>query len=750
MKILQVILIASILFLLNVHLASSQWVRTNGPCGGGGTIYSIIVKDSYVFVGSDAGIFRSVLNDTMWSQVSSGLPNSPVTALAKRGNVLFAGTQSSGVYISTNDGASWTPPADPLPFLNGYTVSALVVSDSVLLVSSMYGGGFLYLSTDTGTTWTQPNSTIHAFSFAAQGSNIYAANNLQYGLYHSTDYGLTWNQINPSLVGVYSVAAYNSYVFAGSTNHVSRSTDGGITWSLNDSVFNSTRVNTISVIENGSENNFILAGTDSGLFRSDDMGVSWSLVSSFPKTKYVCAIANNSNKYGTTPHIFAGTVGGIFRSTDNATTWKLNGLPIGNWFLASDGSILLSGMGYYGTTPFTGRPAAFSAIYRTTDDGMTWTETQPGFVKTNTVLRSLAINTNGKGSFNYFAGTRNLNTSFEGSFFLSTDNGLTWIVPDSAFNDRSAVSIAVNNSNIFASIAEGIYRSADYGITWTKINSNVTDLAANTFAYSGNNLFAGTGYRTITGGRPPIIKNVNDVFLSSDNGDTWTKIDSQITAQYLLTSLAANGSDLVVGAGFYSPTPGGTPLIGGTYHIIYNGTNWIVVDSGLIGNYVFSIINSNSYFFAGTSNGIFASPDNGTSWTAINSGLTDTSVSSLVISGTYLFAGTASGVWRRPLSEITFTNEPPPSSPKEFSLFQNYPNPFNPTTVIKYQLPASDYATLKVYDLLGREIANLVDEYKKAGYYNVRFDGNGLTSGMYFYRLTTKSFTITKSMILLK
>ena len=88
--------------------------------------------------------------------------------------------------------------------------------------------------------------------------------------------------------------------------------------------------------------------------------------------------------------------------------------------------------------------------------------------------------------------------------------------------------------------------------------------------------------------------------------------------------------------------------------------------------------------------------------------------------------------------------------PKEFCLYQNYPNPFNPNTKISWQSPVSGHQTLKVFDILGNEIATLVDEYKSAGNYEIRFDASGLSSGLYFYRLQAGSFIQTVKMILLK
>jgi len=86
----------------------------------------------------------------------------------------------------------------------------------------------------------------------------------------------------------------------------------------------------------------------------------------------------------------------------------------------------------------------------------------------------------------------------------------------------------------------------------------------------------------------------------------------------------------------------------------------------------------------------------------------------------------------------------------KYVLFDNYPNPFNPSTKITYQLPELNFVTLKVYDVLGNEVSTLVNEEKPAGSYEVEFNGKGLTSGIYFYRLRAGSFFEIKKMVLLK
>jgi len=88
--------------------------------------------------------------------------------------------------------------------------------------------------------------------------------------------------------------------------------------------------------------------------------------------------------------------------------------------------------------------------------------------------------------------------------------------------------------------------------------------------------------------------------------------------------------------------------------------------------------------------------------------------------------------------------------PKDYNISQNYPNPFNPSTEIKYALKDAGFVTIKVYDVLGRVVATLVNENKPAGYYTVNFDASRLSSGIYFYGITANGFTAVKKMILTK
>lgn len=108
------------------------------------------------------------------------------------------------------------------------------------------------------------------------------------------------------------------------------------------------------------------------------------------------------------------------------------------------------------------------------------------------------------------------------------------------------------------------------------------------------------------------------------------------------------------------------------------------------------------------------------------------------------------GVYEVPLSPIPTVDERDEIIPAKFELRQNYPNPFNPVTSIQYSVAGDQLVSLKVYDLLGREVATLVNERQPAGHYRVTFDARNLGSGIYFYKLSVGEFIQTRKMVLMR
>lgn len=99
--------------------------------------------------------------------------------------------------------------------------------------------------------------------------------------------------------------------------------------------------------------------------------------------------------------------------------------------------------------------------------------------------------------------------------------------------------------------------------------------------------------------------------------------------------------------------------------------------------------------------------------------------------------------------QVVSVNEPG-TLPTTYELYQNYPNPFNPATAIRYQLPVSAFVTLKVYDIVGREVATLVSDPQEPGTYTIEWDAREIASGVYFYRMQADGFTATRKLILLR
>ena len=103
---------------------------------------------------------------------------------------------------------------------------------------------------------------------------------------------------------------------------------------------------------------------------------------------------------------------------------------------------------------------------------------------------------------------------------------------------------------------------------------------------------------------------------------------------------------------------------------------------------------------------------------------------------------------------VIFENNNPPihdiNIPAKYDLSQNYPNPFNPTTKLEFGISNLGFVTLKVYDILGKEVKTLVNEIKPAGTYSVLFDGSNLASGVYFYRIEAGEFRDIRRMVLIK
>jgi len=382
---------------------------------------------------------------------------------------------------------------------------------------------------------------------------------------------------------------------------------------------------------------------------------------------------------------------------------------------AADGhSFAVSAFAVSGNNFFSGGPGG---VYLSTDGGAIWKRCNTGLADTN--ITSIAV----------FGQTLFAET-YESGIFRSTNNGVSWTQVNSGLTNTRVSSFAELGAIVFVATQSGVFRSSNNGTTWTQVNAGLTDTLVGSLAVMGGNVFA-----SARGG----------IFLSSNAGQSWIKIDSSLRNSHVIVfvnSLTAVGNILFA------------ETYGGVYRSTSNGASWTQVNVGLTDTVVFALANSGTNIFVGTRDGVFHSTNNGASWDQVNAGLiTDALVvPRLAVMGTNLIAGTIyAGIWSRPIQEMmTAVKTKSGSIPSRFALSQNYPNPFNPSTIINYQLPASSHVTMKVYDVLGREVTTLVDERQGAGVHAVTFNAGHLPSGVYLYHLQAGTFTETKKLTVLK
>ncbi|MDQ3101796.1 MAG: T9SS type A sorting domain-containing protein, partial [Bacteroidota bacterium] len=226
---------------------------------------------------------------------------------------------------------------------------------------------------------------------------------------------------------------------------------------------------------------------------------------------------------------------------------------------------------------------------------------------------------------------------------------------------------------------------------------------------------------------------------STDNGANWTVINSGMS--FLdITAIAINSNDHLFAAG--------TNMGGSMYRSMNNGDTWTEVINGLTNVNIQAItIDLAERIYVGTSGGAFMSDDNGDSWTEINNGLTTLDIRSLTVDANgQVIAGTAGGgVFKLDLSTAIAE-----AGNSDQLGVHNYPNPVSTSTTIVFDLPESTRITLNMFDMHGRQLAQLLDQVASAGRNTVQFDATGLQSGVYYYSLTANGRSVSRPMLIVK
>jgi hypothetical protein len=678
---------------------------------------------------------------------------------------IYAGTYKDGIVRSTDEGQTWK---QVLVFKYPTYPKMASTSENVTFCSAGDGGGF-YRTTDNGGSWLRVgpgDSTASIRGVAVNSLNQVFASEFD-SVYRSSDSGRTWTPINNGLptmfnpgqivvsnAGTTSTLFLSGYDYAASLTKLFRSTDNGNSWIV---VLSQSNIDNMLVHSNG----YVFLRGSSGAMRSTDNGSLWQVIQRTPMMSM-----SNGDLWTTEDWLRI-----LLRSTDNGVTWTVfDTVSTGGVDCLTCGP---NGAVYMGTEG--------TGLFRTTNNGATWTQTNTGFPNSTTQVTTIS---GARGGF-MIAGTAGFGS------YVSTDYGDTWSRNDPGFLilNKTTRMVVHPSMKIFSAGSNALVAvSSDGGNHWWNPSQSVVAYDA-AMDGSGNVYTCGT---------------TSGVWRSVDTSRTWTQLPCpgttyprmHVTAQGVIVALTpyAGGSTQKPVTYYYTristdggqtwnvSAPGGETnpvyeyastrsgvLFAATELALYRstdtGNSWqrtglLSLGIGDIGSLA---VNSSDIVFAGSSTrGILRSSDYGSTWEQFNTGLSDTVMCLSCDDNGYLFAGTRRKGIFKTMNVTTSADDAWNPLPVAFRLEQNYPNPFNPITEIGFQVsPArlmgngsagGDFGmvTLKVYDLLGREVATLVNQEQKAGVYAVTFDGGKLGSGVYLYRLTAGAKTEVKKMVLVK
>jgi hypothetical protein len=585
------------LYLLMICLAwqhaQGQWVQTNGPVRD--TITCMVAMGTAfggttLFAGTaEHGVYSSLDNGVIWTQLNQGLPQLHVRQLAVIGDTVFA-VLHDGVFRSSNGGATWEEASSGLL---GGVYSVAVSADSDLFAGTEFG---IFHSTDNGSSWMSINTPSSSPNWILLGVGRFNADTGHRTLFvqhpgdsiiwRSRDPGVNWEarvwEATVSAIAAIDTALIVSGDTSG-THLIARSTNDGVSWITTFSEQTGNFFQGLAVI--GPD---LFAGRSVGVCRSTDFGDTWVNISTGLRYQVSClAVVGQS--------LFAGTVSGdVFVYADPSPRWFPAGVANHEVFaLAANNFNIVAG--------------SDSGIFRSTYPGTFWTAVGPAQIP----VWSLAV------SYPYqFAGT-------DDGVYRSTD-GVNW-TPAGLSSFRISAVFVKNSGGarlLFAgTIGSGVYVSTDDGQTWPLAKQGLKGFVINCFGEFGNGIFAG-------------LKG-HGVYCTADLGDSWQPENDGIETKSV-NSLANYYEDLFAGTDS-----------GGVYQA---GVGWNLVSAGVPGmESIHALASSGTDLYAGTDNaGVFRTTNGGRTWAEISTGLPlpfGKRIFSLAVLSNIVYAGNFYGVY---------------------------------------------------------------------------------------------------------
>ena len=610
--------------------ATAPWEKTAGPPGIQTNV--IFEANNIVYAGTETqGVYKSTDNGLSWVPANNGIERASISDIIASGSNLLAAAKSScsaylNVFKSTDNGATWSGTSG----LAGNVVHSFLIKGASVWATfaALPKNSGLARSTDNGNTWQVVPSIITDAGAAIVSDNaiIVAEDNF---IWRSTDDGASWDIVEQfALTGISSFARAGTKLFGAATTGIQSSTDNGASWN-----FEAFSNGAYSFSASGST---IYMGSGSKVFKSTDLGATWIDVSTGLGKGGIQALLYDGST------LFAGTpadAAGIYKSTNGGQSWEpaAAGLPVAS---------LIRGQIAFGAYVFAGTEG--DGIYRSSDHGNTWTKTDAN----NGLLAQQLV-------FAFCAKDNALYAGAGNGIYKSTDGGTTFQRTLNGFPPNinvTAYSLTVSSGNILAAVnvsfspsqsLEGIFYSPDDGSNWHQANLPLQPTFVSAVASDGTSrAYSGVYGQSFS---------VTGLYQSTDAGITW--VSRTDVLQVDIERLAVKGSNVLAATlftGFFSTDFGET---------------WGSSTPGFCAPFGCGIatytLRDNS-IFAGNSAGMFLSTDSGASWTDINQGFPTCPmpvVEASCADNNYLFAGTfGEGVWRKLLGTGTPTPTPSPTA----------------------------------------------------------------------------------------
>ena len=716
-------------------------------------------------VGDSGLIIKTTNGGNSWITQNSGLDTNLTDIFFLNENLGYATGFWGLILKTTNGGTTWT---NQQFYYNNRKISAIDSNNIFVCVDA----GTLLRTTNGGNNWFSvflgTIVDLRDVKFINNQIGFVVGGYYTQGhLYRTTDGGNTWTNIFNNnaygLTGIFFKDNNNGFA-VGFNGTLLKTTDGGSSWS---NILLNTQNDLISgfFIDN---NIGIIVGTGGTVFKTSDGGLTWNKITNGSEAYIYSSYFLNQN-FG----LAAGSSGKILKTTNSGISWSEKSLN------------LISNPGIFDIHIFDNNNAVavgdFGFYHLTTDGGETWNSYSGVNANSLTCLRFVNSSTG------FAAG-------YWGTITKTTNSGITW----SALNSNSPsisffdIDFLDENTGFVCGSNGTILKTTNAGVNWSPINTGTTTWLRGIDFYDNNHALAvgdnslilktsngGITWDSISGSAfspiyskvkyvtpqyAIIVGNEGKILISSDAGNTWAEQNSSTNNNLYGVTIVDTATYFVVGerGTILKTINSGTPveLTSFSAEVNLNSVilNWSTATE--LNNKGFEIQKK------------YLNSSDKSDWESIGF-IAGNGTTTELNSYTFTDKNLSSGKYQYRLMQIDFDGsfkysnaiEIEIGTPEKFVLEQNYPNPFNPSTKIRFTIPASSLnpfskgegtlVSLKVYDILGNEVATLVNEEKPAGVYEVEFNvaqvsRPELASGIYFYQLRAGSFVETKKMMILK